>query len=133
MSYCLCVCFLCVTFSHLSTPSILFCNLLSHSYLLLSLPTPLLLLLLLLLSPFSSSSSTSYFQISSSLVIERSLDTLQLQAMVLMFQREVAQRIRAARVPGRDGSSVHVRGTASGREPDRRAAESPARRVVGSR
>jgi 16S rRNA (adenine1518-N6/adenine1519-N6)-dimethyltransferase len=36
------------------------------------------------------------YQISSSLVIERSLDSIQLQAMVLMFQKEVAQRIRAA-------------------------------------
>ncbi|MGZ3689879.1 MAG: 16S rRNA (adenine(1518)-N(6)/adenine(1519)-N(6))-dimethyltransferase RsmA [Pseudobdellovibrio sp.] len=36
------------------------------------------------------------YQISSSLVIERSLDEVQLQAMVLMFQKEVAQRIRAA-------------------------------------
>jgi 16S rRNA (adenine1518-N6/adenine1519-N6)-dimethyltransferase len=36
------------------------------------------------------------FQISSSLVIERSLDAHQLEAMILMFQKEVAQRIRAA-------------------------------------
>ncbi len=35
------------------------------------------------------------YQISSSLVIERSLDTEPLNLMVLMFQREVAQRIRA--------------------------------------
>lgn len=35
------------------------------------------------------------YQISSSLVIERSLDAQPLKAMVLMFQREVAQRIRA--------------------------------------
>lgn len=35
------------------------------------------------------------YQISSSLVIERSLDKAQLKAMVLMFQKEVAQRIRA--------------------------------------
>ena len=35
------------------------------------------------------------YQISSSLVIERSLDKKMLQAMVLMFQKEVAQRIRA--------------------------------------
>lgn len=35
------------------------------------------------------------YQISSSLVIERSMDENQLQAMVLMFQKEVAQRIRA--------------------------------------
>lgn len=35
------------------------------------------------------------YQISSSLVIERSLDSVQLKAMVLMFQKEVAQRIRA--------------------------------------
>ncbi len=35
------------------------------------------------------------YQISSSLVIERSLDAVPLKAMVLMFQREVAQRIRA--------------------------------------
>lgn len=35
------------------------------------------------------------YQISSSLVIERSLDSKQLKAMVLMFQKEVAQRIRA--------------------------------------
>lgn len=35
------------------------------------------------------------YQISSSLVIERSLDEAPLRAMVLMFQREVAQRIRA--------------------------------------
>lgn len=35
------------------------------------------------------------YQISSSLVIERSLDSSQLSCMVLMFQREVAQRIRA--------------------------------------
>ncbi len=37
------------------------------------------------------------YQISSSLVIERSLDAVQLKAMVLMFQREVAQRIRASK------------------------------------
>ena len=36
------------------------------------------------------------YQISSSLVIERSMDADQLQAMVLMFQKEVAQRIRGA-------------------------------------
>ena len=35
------------------------------------------------------------YQISSSLVIERSLDAAQLKFMVLMFQKEVAQRIRA--------------------------------------
>ena len=35
------------------------------------------------------------FQISSSLVIERSLEHLQCKAMVLMFQKEVAQRITA--------------------------------------
>ncbi len=35
------------------------------------------------------------YQISSSLVIERSLDALQLKFMILMFQKEVAQRIRA--------------------------------------
>jgi 16S rRNA (adenine1518-N6/adenine1519-N6)-dimethyltransferase len=35
------------------------------------------------------------YQISSSLVIERSLDEKPLSAMILMFQREVAQRIRA--------------------------------------
>lgn len=35
------------------------------------------------------------FQISSSLVIDRSLDETQLRAMILMFQKEVAQRIRA--------------------------------------
>lgn len=35
------------------------------------------------------------YQISSSLVIERSLDANPLKAMVLMFQKEVAQRIRA--------------------------------------
>lgn len=35
------------------------------------------------------------YQISSSLVIERSLDAVQLRAMILMFQKEVAQRIRA--------------------------------------
>lgn len=35
------------------------------------------------------------YQISSSLVIERSLDSEPLQGMVLMFQKEVAQRIRA--------------------------------------
>lgn len=35
------------------------------------------------------------YQISSSLVIERSLDDVQLKAMVLMFQKEVAQRLRA--------------------------------------
>lgn len=37
------------------------------------------------------------YQISSSLVIERSLDENQLKAMVLMFQKEVAQRIRAVK------------------------------------
>lgn len=36
------------------------------------------------------------YQISSSLVIERSLDTSPLAGMVLMFQKEVAQRIRSA-------------------------------------
>lgn len=36
------------------------------------------------------------YQISSSLVIERSLDDKPLKGMVLMFQKEVAQRIRAA-------------------------------------
>lgn len=35
------------------------------------------------------------YQISSSLVIDRSLDSVQLCAMILMFQKEVAQRIRA--------------------------------------
>lgn len=35
------------------------------------------------------------YQISSSLVIERSLDNPSLQGMILMFQKEVAQRIRA--------------------------------------
>ena len=35
------------------------------------------------------------YQISSSLVIDRSLDEVQLRAMILMFQKEVAQRIRA--------------------------------------
>ena len=35
------------------------------------------------------------YQISSSLVIDRSLDVKPLKAMVLMFQKEVAQRIRA--------------------------------------
>ncbi len=35
------------------------------------------------------------YQISSSLVIDRSLDPLPLQLMVLMFQKEVAQRIKA--------------------------------------
>ena len=35
------------------------------------------------------------YQISSSLVIERSLDEVPLLAMILMFQKEVAQRIRA--------------------------------------
>ncbi|MEK6774941.1 MAG: 16S rRNA (adenine(1518)-N(6)/adenine(1519)-N(6))-dimethyltransferase RsmA [Bdellovibrionota bacterium] len=35
------------------------------------------------------------YQISSSLLIDRSLDTKGLQAMVLMFQKEVAQRINA--------------------------------------
>lgn len=35
------------------------------------------------------------YQISSSLVIDRSLDSEPLEAMVLMFQKEVAQRIRA--------------------------------------
>ena len=35
------------------------------------------------------------YQISSSLVIERSLDKVPLKAMILMFQKEVAQRIRA--------------------------------------
>jgi len=35
------------------------------------------------------------YQISSSLVIDRSLDPIQLKAMILMFQKEVAQRIRA--------------------------------------
>lgn len=35
------------------------------------------------------------YQISSSLVIERSLDVIPLQGMILMFQKEVAQRIRA--------------------------------------
>ncbi len=35
------------------------------------------------------------YQISSSLVIERSLDVVPLKAMVLMFQKEVAQRLRA--------------------------------------
>lgn len=35
------------------------------------------------------------YQISSSLVIERSLDQIPLKGMVLMFQKEVAQRIRA--------------------------------------
>ncbi len=35
------------------------------------------------------------YQISSSLVIDRSLDAVQLKAMILMFQKEVAQRIRA--------------------------------------
>lgn len=35
------------------------------------------------------------YQISSSLVIDRSLDQIQLKSMVLMFQKEVAQRIRA--------------------------------------
>lgn len=35
------------------------------------------------------------YQISSSIVIERSLDTVPLLGMVLMFQKEVAQRIRA--------------------------------------
>jgi 16S rRNA (adenine1518-N6/adenine1519-N6)-dimethyltransferase len=35
------------------------------------------------------------YQISSSLLIDRSLDPVQLKAMVLMFQKEVAQRIRA--------------------------------------
>ena len=35
------------------------------------------------------------YQISSSMVIERSLDPVPLKAMILMFQREVAQRIRA--------------------------------------
>lgn len=35
------------------------------------------------------------YQISSSLVIERSLDATPLKAMVLMFQKEVAQRMRA--------------------------------------
>ncbi|MCC2679221.1 MAG: dimethyladenosine transferase [Pseudobdellovibrio sp.] len=37
------------------------------------------------------------YQISSSLVIDRSLDEKPLSAMVLMFQKEVAQRIRAAK------------------------------------
>lgn len=37
------------------------------------------------------------YQISSSLVIERSMDQVQLLAMVLMFQKEVAQRIRAVK------------------------------------
>ena len=36
------------------------------------------------------------YQISSSLVIERSLDVNPIKGMVLMFQKEVAQRIRAA-------------------------------------
>lgn len=36
------------------------------------------------------------YQISSSLVIERSMDQVPLNLMVLMFQKEVAQRIRAA-------------------------------------
>lgn len=35
------------------------------------------------------------YQISSSLVIDRSLDEVPLKAMILMFQKEVAQRIRA--------------------------------------
>lgn len=35
------------------------------------------------------------YQISSSLLIDRSLDDVQLKSMVLMFQKEVAQRIRA--------------------------------------
>lgn len=35
------------------------------------------------------------YQISSSLLIERSLDEIQLDCMVLMFQKEVAQRIKA--------------------------------------
>lgn len=35
------------------------------------------------------------YQISSSLVIDRSLDPVPLKAMILMFQKEVAQRIRA--------------------------------------
>lgn len=35
------------------------------------------------------------YQISSSLVIDRSLDKVPLKAMILMFQKEVAQRIRA--------------------------------------
>jgi 16S rRNA (adenine1518-N6/adenine1519-N6)-dimethyltransferase len=35
------------------------------------------------------------YQISSSLVIDRSIDSVPLKGMVLMFQREVAQRIRA--------------------------------------
>ncbi len=35
------------------------------------------------------------YQISSSLVIDRSLDQIPLKAMILMFQKEVAQRIRA--------------------------------------
>ncbi len=37
------------------------------------------------------------YQISSSLVIDRSLDTKPLLAMILMFQKEVAQRIRAVK------------------------------------
>jgi len=37
------------------------------------------------------------YQISSSLVIDRSLDSNQLTAMVLMFQKEVAQRLKANR------------------------------------
>lgn len=37
------------------------------------------------------------YQISSSLVIDRSLDEKPLAAMILMFQKEVAQRIRAAK------------------------------------
>lgn len=35
------------------------------------------------------------YQISSTLVIDRSLDSILLQAMILMFQKEVAQRIKA--------------------------------------
>ncbi len=35
------------------------------------------------------------YQISSSIVIDRSLDQLQCRSMILMFQKEVAQRIRA--------------------------------------
>ena len=48
-----------------------------------------------LLAPTTALVSNLPYQISSSIVIERSLDLAPLQFMVLMFQKEVAQRIQA--------------------------------------
>lgn len=48
-----------------------------------------------LITPSTALISNLPYQISSSLVIDRSLDQVPLQKMVLMFQKEVAQRIRA--------------------------------------